>query len=91
MVTSERILFFIAAAFLTFNTASANDNDLKSEVRSFSDLSQLSNKSLPSTKANKLITKSADHADANTDGNKVAVNKTKPSKAMIGKFRINGI
>lgn len=101
METKQGILFLFASVCLSVNMAAANDEhnnqSLNKDVTNFSDLSQLSGETSPSLPeinkfAGELRTSvNPDPGSAVTKADKVAVNKSELSKAMLGKFRINGI
>jgi hypothetical protein len=86
----QGLLILLATTCLFANVVSANDGSINHAAnKNVGDLSQLS-----TTKDSKLDTgKFAGElrTSANPTSGKVAINKSDASKAMISKFRINGI
>lgn len=98
MDAKQGFLILLASACLFANIATANDGNVNDKsdknVPNISDLSQLSGAESPVAKD--LLLNDGKFAgelrtSINPASEKVAISKSKTSKAMISKFRINGI
>ena len=96
MKARQGILFLLTSLCLSANIATANDSSHNKELSNASDLAKLSEEIvITSTPKNssQVVIKFAGKLRTSIEpkADKVAANKAGASKAMLSKFRINGI